>query len=298
MIYKHLSVGSNKMSQDIKNEIHRIVFMGEDAFSCVILNSLIDANYEVMLVVTPRYNNLIYKRLEMICSKNSIEFLRLDKINSEFLRNRLTELKPDLGVIAHFDRLIKSPIIETAKYGFINLHPSLLPYYRGRAPQHWPIINGETEAGITVHFIDETADTGDIIVQRRFKIDNDLYIADLQRIWLSNYKDIMLEAIDSVKLSAPTIKQSPTTGSYYDKPTSEDCTIKITDNVHHAYNLVRAMSLPYSGAKFGKYTIYKASIIDGHSFEKYQKGICQDKDLGPILVLTDGALQILKYKVE
>ena len=80
------------MSQDIKNEIHRIVFMGEDAFSCVILNSLIDANYEVMLVVTPRYNNLIYKRLEMICSKNSIEFLRLDKINSEFLRNRLTEL--------------------------------------------------------------------------------------------------------------------------------------------------------------------------------------------------------------
>ena len=137
-----------------------IVFWGEDAFSNVILSSLIEAGYQVSLVVTPYYENFVYKRLELTCNKNNITLLRAKKINSEEVREAVKQAVPDLCVISHFERLIKQSMLVIPPMGFINLHPSLLPYYRGMAPQHWPIINGETEAGISVHYVEEQADTG------------------------------------------------------------------------------------------------------------------------------------------
>lgn len=167
------------MERDIKD----IVLWGEDAFSNIVLNALIKAEYNVQMVVTPLYDNLIYKRLEMTCIKYGIEFSREKPINSERVYNKLKELQPDLCVICHFERIIKEPILSVPKYGFINVHPSLLPNYRGMAPQHWPIINGEKETGITCHYVDEGTDTGDIVVQRIVSLTNDMYVSDLQRIW-------------------------------------------------------------------------------------------------------------------
>lgn len=65
--------------------------------------------------------------------------------------------------------------------GFINLHPSLLPEYRGMAPQHWPIINGESKTGVTVHYVDEGTDTGDIILQEEIELLPTDYVYDLQK---------------------------------------------------------------------------------------------------------------------
>ena len=239
-----------------------IVFWGEDTFSCIILRSLVEAGHHVKLVVTPLYENVIYKKLEYTCNSFDIPLLRIKKINSEETYEAVKETNPDLCVISHFERLIKEPLLSIPKMGFINLHPSLLPDYRGMAPQHWPIINGEKEAGITVHYVDEGTDTGDIIVQRRILLNDKMYVSDLQRIWMENYKTIMVEAIDNILSGKPTIEQRHLSGSYYGKLKEEQCLINPEGSVLEAYNLVRGVSMPYFGARLGNTIIYRAHIAE------------------------------------
>ena len=253
------------MERVIKN----IVFWGEDAFSNVVLTSLIQAGYNVKMVVTPLYDNLIYKRLEMTCTRNGIEFIREKPINSDKVYEKVKACEPDLCVICHFERLIKEPILSLPKYGFINVHPSLLPYYRGMAPQHWPIINGEKESGITCHYVDEGTDTGNIIVQRIVPLTDDMYVSDLQRVWLKEYTTLVVEAIDRIKRDEPTREQRYLEGSYYGKLKEEQCVINPKGTVREAYNLVRGVSLPYYGARFNNKIIYRAHIMkDGEDIRE------------------------------
>ena len=263
------------MAKSIKD----IIFWGEDAFSNVVLISLINAGYHVPLVVSPLYDNLIYKRLEMTCAKHGIEFLREKPINGNWVYEKVKSCSPDLCVICHFERLIKEPILSVPKYGFINVHPSMLPCYRGMAPQHWPIINGEKEAGITCHYVDAGTDTGDIIVQRSVPLTDDMYVSDLQKVWQKEYATIVFEAIEKIKNEEPTIKQSHLEGSYYGKLKPDQCVIDANGSVKSAYNLVRGVSLPYCGAFYEDKNIYRAHIqkenecIDGESVICFHDGI-------------------------
>lgn len=113
-----------------------IVFFGIDAFSNVVLNSLVESPHNIKLVVSHFYNDTAYNQLKSTCEKNNIPLIRAEKINSPLVITKVKEANPDLGIIAHFERIIKKDILSIPKMGFINLHPSLLPYYRGLAPQH------------------------------------------------------------------------------------------------------------------------------------------------------------------
>lgn len=264
----------------------RIIFWGEDAFSNIILNSLIEAGHVVCLVVTPHYDNVIYKKLEFTCNKHNIKHIRPYKINSQEVIDAVAYVKPDLCVISHFERLIKEPLLSIPKLGFINLHPSLLPDYRGMAPQHWPIINGEKEAGITVHYVDEGTDTGDIIVQRRIALTDDMYVSDLQKIWMEHYKTIMVEAIDNIMNGMPTVVQRHLPGRYYGKLKEEQCQINPGGSVQEAYNLIRGVSLPYFGARYDKTIIYRAHIM------KKEENVSEK----PVISFSDGKLVLEQYK--
>ena len=147
----------------------RIIFFGEDAFSSVVLESLVQEKHDILGVYCPIYDNFIYQRLKYYCEKNNINFDRVSDFSSIEFINSLSKLSIELIVVCHFQKILKKELIALPSLGCINLHPSLLPKYRGMAPQHWPIINGEIETGITVHFIDEGVDTGDIILQKKNK---------------------------------------------------------------------------------------------------------------------------------
>lgn len=264
----------------------KIVFWGEDAFSCIVLRSLVEAGHQIGLVVTPYYDNLIYKRLESVCKTLRVPLLRARRINSDEVYEAVKKVHPDICVISHFERLIKEPILSLPQLGFINLHPSLLPNYRGMAPQHWPIINGEREAGITVHYVDEGTDTGDIIIQRRFPLDDTIYVSDLQKIWMEHYKTIMVAAIDNINRKRPVTVQRHLSGSYYGKLKEEQCHINPESSVKEAYNLVRGVSLPYFGARYDDLIIYRAHIAkndDKHSTDN------------PVISFKDGDLVVEKY---
>jgi methionyl-tRNA formyltransferase len=103
--------------------------------------------------------------LKKYCKKYGIDYLRDRNVNSKFFINKLSEYNCDLFVSMSFNQIFKKEIINLTKYKIINCHAGKLPFYRGRNILNWALINGEDEFGITVHYVDEGIDTGDIILQ-------------------------------------------------------------------------------------------------------------------------------------
>ena len=280
----------------------KIIFFGEDSFSNIVLQSLLESKFKVSLVVCPLYNNIIHKRLENNCAKNSISFLRVSNFEDYNFIKLLKNLDPDLIVITHFKKLLKKEIISIPKFGCINLHPSLLPKYRGMAPQHWPIINGDSETGITVHYVDEFADTGDIILQKKVAITPNMYVSDLQLEFSKIYNTIIIESINLIKQSnfCP-IKQSTKTGSYYGKLKEEHCKISIDGCCIQAINLIRAVSKPYRGAFIDNLIIWKAHIANNSENSKllgYSNiGLHFSREIGYFINLKDGKIIIDKFEI-
>ena len=279
----------------------RIVFLGEDSFSAAVLESFILANHKVLAVICPFYENNVHSRLKLLSEKNIIPFKRVNDINSIEVQKQLKDLNPDLIAVCHFQKILKKNIIGIPKLGCINLHPSLLPNYRGMAPQHWPIINGDQETGITVHFIDEGVDTGNIILQKKIVIDSNMYVSMLQKNMLMVYKTIMIEAIVIIsKKDVKLINQNKLLGTYYGRLKESDCVINKNGSFLEAYNLIRGVSMPYFGAKINNYRIWKARVSTEEENwkiqnEKANNGICIASIYGDFIKFADGSLIIEKY---
>jgi len=179
-------------------------------------------------------------------------------------------LSPDLIVVSTFSQIIIKTIIQIPKYGVINIHPSLLPRYRGTTPTAWTLINGEEETGISVHFIeDEMIDSGRIILQSRLKImpedtDGTLRhrLAELSKTTLSRAIDLVLITDRS---SFPP--QDESVATYFRKRTIEDAEINKDMPFKKILNLIRAMT-PFPGAYLihnnSKYIVKSAELISGN----------------------------------
>ena len=277
----------------------KIIFFGEDSFSNIVLTSLIKAGYNIPLVLSPLYDNNIHKRLELTAKNNSIEYIREKDINSGTVVQRIKNIKPDLLITAHFQKLLKKELINIPSIGCLNLHPSLLPMYRGMSPQHWPIINGDKKTGITVHFIDEGIDTGKIVLQREIELTENMYVSDLQLIWTKEYQTIMCDAVKLISHPPPPLNIIENRGgSYYGKLRPEQCEIQIAQGIKYAYNLIRGVSKPYYGAylyyESEKIIIWRAEIVN----EKTETvpGNLFTKDGEKYLSFSDGTLLITKYE--
>lgn len=278
----------------------RIIFCGEDPFSVIVLESLIKDNHKILEVFCPKYQNKIYARLKMVCQNHNINFHRIDDINATENQDIIRKQQPDILVVCHFKQVLKKNIIEIPKYGCINLHPSLLPNYRGLSPQHWPIINGENETGITVHFINEGIDKGDIITQHKVAIQPDMYVFDLQVEMMSSYKFIVKDAIKKISKQAfKPVSQNFLKGSYFGELKEQQCNINLNKSYRDAYNLIRGVSYPYFGARLNNYQIWKARLATQKEHQEIvntygTNGIYIDDTLGPLIKFTDGSLIVNK----
>ena len=135
--------------------------------------------------------------LKESAEESGIEYLCHKNINSENFLERIREFQCDLFVSMSFDQIFKTEIINIPRLKTINCHAGKLPYYRGRNILNWVLINDEEEFGITVHYIDEGIDTGDIILQKTFRItDND----DYNTLLNIAYKECAVLLYDSIKL--------------------------------------------------------------------------------------------------
>jgi len=198
--------------------------------------------------VRPQYFDL----LKNIAAAQSIPFLVQPRPSSpayaDFLA-RVNALVPDLIIVNSYSMLLRPEILSIPRYGAVNLHGALLPQYRGCNPMQWALLNNESETGVTMHYMDETFDTGDIIAQRRVPI----YFGDT---WLDLQSRIseatkLLLAEEMPRLIAGTSSRRPQEASrarYYARRYPKDGLIDWQRSVLYLYNLIRALVRPHPGA--------------------------------------------------
>src|SRR6185436_16371991 len=105
-------------------------------------------------------------------------FFHKTDINDSETEELLSQIKPDFIISVHLRKILTKRIYSLAGYA-LNLHPSILPKYRGLSPQHQCLINGDAETGVTIHLIEETIDTGDIVIQEKIALTKEMYVFDL-----------------------------------------------------------------------------------------------------------------------
>ena len=157
----------------------RIVFMGTPEFAVPSLRQLIADGHEIVCVLTQpdkpknRGMKLMPSPVKVVAMEHQIEVYQPATLKSGEALERLSALKAELIVVAAYGKILPKEILDLPRLGCINVHSSLLPRYRGAAPINWAILNGETETGITIMYMAEGLDTGDIISQRAPAIDPD-----------------------------------------------------------------------------------------------------------------------------
>lgn len=144
----------------------KVVFMGTPDFAVPILEKLIDMANVILVVTQPdkevgRKKEVKFSPIKTVALKNNIEVFQPTKIKLEY--EKIVETNPDIIVTCAYGQIIPEILLNTPKYKAINVHASLLPKYRGGAPIHRAIINGEKETGITIMYMDKSMDTGNII---------------------------------------------------------------------------------------------------------------------------------------
>jgi len=281
----------------------KVVVFGEDMFTSGVVESLLEKGHMLLSVVTPDYHDHRHKRLEETALKHSIVFVKDKDVNSDKIRDHLISVKPDLIIAVHLRKILHKKIFSLALKGAINIHPSLLPKYRGLSPQHQAIMHGDSESGVTVHYINDTVDTGEIILVEKFPILKDEYILNIQFKMLEIYKRIVPESLGLLEDdSFKPRKQDLANVSYFGPLKKSDREIDLTRSVQDVYNLIRAVSLPYKGAFYKNYTIWAAEIPkQSEDLEnKYiSQGFYFDKVSDKVILkLKDGFLLSDDFEIE
>ncbi|MRG85451.1 methionyl-tRNA formyltransferase [Salinibacillus xinjiangensis] len=161
----------------------RIVFMGTPDFSVPVLRTIIEEGYEVVAVVTQpdrpkgRKRILTPPPVKVEAEKHNIPVLQPEKIKSEY--EAVVEYKPDLIVTAAFGQILPKALLEFPTYGCINVHASLLPELRGGAPIHYAILQGKKETGVTIMYMVEALDAGDMLAKVSVPIADDDHVGTL-----------------------------------------------------------------------------------------------------------------------
>jgi methionyl-tRNA formyltransferase len=198
-------------------------------------------------------------------------------------------LQPSIIYSFSYRHLIPESVLELASRGAFNLHPSLLPAYRGRAPVNWVLVNGERETGVTLHHMVARADAGDIVGQRAIAIDDSDNALTLYHKLVPQGVELIDELHPKIVAgTAPRRKMDIAKGSYFGRRKPDDGRIDWRWPARKIFNLVRAVTHPYPGA---------FCFVDGHKLLVWEAKIGAETGMrgepGKVLhEMADGALEI------
>ncbi len=218
--------------------------------ACV--EELVRAGAEIGLVVSHRDQpgeSIWFRSVADLARDHGIPVLCPDDVNTGEVVARLRDLQPDFLFSAMFRQLLRTELLEVPARGALNLHPSLLPKFRGRSPLNWVLVHGETETGVTLHYMVEKADRGDIVAQRAFPIAERDTAVDLHRKAAEATRLLFQEAYPLLAAGrAPRIPQDHSRATYFGGRKPSDGEIDWRWPAVRIYNLIRAVTHPYPGA--------------------------------------------------
>lgn len=249
----------------------RIIYMGTPEFAVEPLESLVN-HYDVVLVVSQPDKRVGRKQVlkdtpvKEFALQHQIEVFQPESIKKEY--QKIIDRKPDLIITCAYGQIIPKELLEYPKYGCINIHASLLPKLRGGAPIHKAIMEGYKETGITIMYMDEAMDSGDIIAQRKVTIEEEDNLDSLSLKLASISKDFIIEVLPSIiNGTNERIPQDSKEVTYAYNIKREEEHLNFNLESEEIYNHIRGLS-PVPSANF---------ILDGEEVKVYSSRISNSK---------------------
>lgn len=286
----------------------RILFMGTPEFAVPSLDVL-NSEHEIIGAFTKidkpnmRGKKIKFTPVKEYALEHNIPVYQPNTLKSEETQNLIKELNPDLIVVVAYGKILPKEIIEMPKYGVINVHSSLLPKYRGAAPINAALIHGEEESGVSIMYIAEELDAGDVILTVKTKItDEDTFLTLHDRL-----KELGAEGlIEAVRLiekeEAPRTPQNHSEATFVKPFSKEDCRIDWSKNEREIFNFVRGMNPFPSAFTTCEDKIFKIYGVK-ENFKTYENGVCGEvvdvkKGEGVVVKTGNGSVILTQVKPE
>lgn len=286
----------------------RIVYMGTPEIAATILNRLLEEPYEVVLAVTQpdrpkgRGKEMAMSPVKELAIAHDIPVFQPERLRNPEAVQVIEQAKPDMIVVAAFGQILPKAVLELPKYGCINVHASLLPAYRGAAPIQWSILDGCKQTGVTIMYMNEGLDTGDILLQKTVEITPEETGGSLHDKLAEIGAEALAEAIPGVfSGSLKPVAQGEMTTPYAKQLTKEMGRLDFGKSAVELERYVRGLN-PWPGT----YTmldgrllkIWQAEVI-GKDFGTSEPGTVTDITKKSFTYVTaDGGLRILELQPE
>lgn len=279
-----------------------IVFAYHD-IGCVGLKALKEAGFDIQAVFThtddPSENHF-YSSVARVSAEMELPVYAPEDVNHPLWVERIRELKPDVIFSFYYRDMLNEELLALAPKGAFNLHGSLLPKYRGRAPINWAVLKGETETGVTLHKMVAKADAGDIVAQEKVTItetDTSLTVHAKVREAAATLLTRVLPQIENATYTATAQNESEAT--YFGRRTAADGLIDWNRSAKEVYDLIRAVTEPYPGAftYLGerKMIIWRARILAENS-DKRPGTVISTNPLR--IVCAEGIIEVISGQSE
>ncbi|HEX2897015.1 MAG TPA: methionyl-tRNA formyltransferase [candidate division Zixibacteria bacterium] len=262
----------------------KIVYMGTPQFAVPALGALSKSKHQIACVVTGedkpsgRGKKVQSTPVKLKARELGLSVITPISLKSDEFYEELKAIKPDLIVVIAF-RILPERIFELPKFGTINIHGSLLPKYRGAAPIHWAIINGEKETGLTSFFLKKKVDTGDMILQEKTKISEDDTYDTLSERMSEMAGPFLVRTIDLIESGqVKLMKQDEKQASPAPKLTPENCQVDFGFPAENVHNFIRGLSTTP-----GAYTYFRDQKIKLYQSRLPENTVTNAADSGTIL---------------
>ena len=291
----------------------RIIFMGTPDFAVASLDALVKAGCHIVGVITApdkpagRGMKFTESAVKKYAVEKGLHILQPEKLRNPQFIEELRGLQADLQIVVAF-RMLPEIVWNMPPLGTVNLHGSLLPQYRGAAPIHWAVINGEKETGVTTFKLKHEIDTGDILLQKKFSIGDEETTGEVHDRMKEIGAAVLVETVkglaagDLVKINQLSVVSSELSVELKHAPKifTETCQIDWNKGVNSIHNLIRGLS-PFPGA---------LTVLDRKILKVYRskKETLTHNDLpGKIIsdgktflkfACTDGYIHILDMQLE
>ncbi|EQB7865550.1 bifunctional UDP-4-amino-4-deoxy-L-arabinose formyltransferase/UDP-glucuronic acid oxidase ArnA [Citrobacter amalonaticus] len=274
-----------------------VVFAYHD-IGCLGVQAVLDAGYDIAAIFTHADNpgeNTFFGSVSRLAAEAGIPVYAPDDVNHPIWAERISQLAPDVIFSFYYRHLLSDAILEQAPAGAFNLHGSLLPKYRGRAPLNWVLVNGESETGVTLHRMVNRADAGAIIGQQRVAISPDDTALTLHHKLCQTARQVLEQALPAIKRrETRDVLQNESDATYFGRRTPEDSFLTWNRPATTLHNMVRAVAAPWPGAfsysGTQKFTIWSSRV---HSQpQTAQPGTVIS--VAPLLIAcSEGALEVM-----
>ena len=281
--------------------------MGTPEFAIPSLK-VVSKNTDLKLIFTKedkrnaRGNKIIYSPVKQFGLDNNIEVIQPKRMKDEEVIDKIKEVNPDLIVVVAYGKILPKEIIDIPKYGIINVHSSLLPKYRGASPIHSAILNGDKESGVSIMYIEEGLDSGDVILKETCEITEDDTLGTLHDR-LKELGAIGLEkALKLIEVGEVKAEKQDDSKATFVKPiTKEQAKIDWNNTKEVIFNQIRGLN-PFPGAYTHNEKNENIKIYKSEKLEKEYDGengtVVEMTKKGPVIKVANGALRLLEIKFE